>query len=111
MSNFITRNLKQDATIWVASAKDAYGNPSYATPVSIKVRWESRIEKTLDSKGNEIVSQAYVYMPSEYTPGDYIVKGITVTASPVDVANSYEIRNAQEIPNLRNTFSEFRVIL
>ena len=109
--NFIKRNLKQDATVWVASGTDAYGNPSYAAPVNIKVRWESRIEKTLDSTGNEMLSQAYVYMPSKYTPGDYLFKGISAELTPAAVANSYEIRNGQEIPNLRNTFSEFRVIL
>ena len=111
MGNFIKKNLKQDATVWVASGTSAFGTPGYVAPVVIKVRWESRIEKTVDSSGNEIISQAYVYLPSAYTPGDYIAKGIHTDTSPHTVIGSYEMKNAQGIPNLRNTFSEHRVIL
>ena len=109
MSNFIIRNLKQQAVIWTASGVDSYGNPSYAAPVAIKVRWEERIERTLDSTGNEILSQAFVYMAIKYAPGDYLLLGVSTDTTPP--SSAFEIKNFSSISNLRNTFSEHKATL
>ena len=40
--SWIARRYKQKATYWSVSGTDSSGDPSFATPVSIKVRWEQR---------------------------------------------------------------------
>ena len=110
MGNFIQRSLKQTATLWTpSSALDPYGNPTWDAPVIIKVRWEERTERTLDSTGNEILSQAYVFMGAKYTPGDYLYLGTSIELTPPSAA--FEIKNFQSISNLRNTFSEHKATL
>ena len=107
--SFITRNLKQVATVWTASGSDLYGNPTYAAPVKIKVRWEERTERTLDSTGNDILSQAFVFMSQKYDTGTYLYLGVSTDATPPNGA--FPIRNFQSIPNLRGTFSEHKATL
>ena len=109
MSNFITRNLRQVATLWTSSGLDGYGNPTWAAPVAIKVRWEERIERTLDSSGNEILSKAYVYMAQKYDVGSYLYLGTSVAAAPP--TGSFEVVNFQSIPNIRNSYSEHKATL
>jgi len=109
MNNFLTRNLRQAATAWGSSAKDAYGNTTFLAPVSIKVRWEDKIERTTDSTGKDIVSQAFVFMGRKYDTGAYLYLGTSTDTTPP--AGSYEIRNFQSIPSVRGDKFEYRAIL
>jgi hypothetical protein len=96
---FFERNLKQTATLWTKGALDAYGNPTWSTPVAIKVRWEETRQKTMDAKGNTIISNAVVYAMNDIVPGSYLYLGSSSASSPPSTA--WEVKAFNKIPSLK----------
>lgn len=107
--SFITRNLIQDATKWTAGTKDLYGNPSWSSPIDVKCRWEDKQTKAVDFQGNEIISNAIVYVDTDFAMGDYIYLGISSATTPPALAK--EVRNFQTSPRIRGGDSQRKVTL
>lgn len=108
--NFILRHLKQTCTIWeLSDTTDAYGNPTFLAPRTLKVRWEGRTIRTIDSDGVDIISQAFVFMDRRYDVGSYLYLGTDTSTTPPSGAHS--IKNFASVPNLRNSFSEHKATL
>jgi hypothetical protein len=106
----VTRNLKQDVTIW-ASAPGDYGSETYGAPSVVKGRWEERAENFIDPHGQQQVSRAVVFLAADVGPGDYIYLGTSVSADPTLEAGAYKVRQFSKIPDLRNLQSERRAYL
>ncbi len=96
-----SRNLKQLATHWVATA-NGFGGFDYTTPAEIKCRWEARQETFRDSQGEEVTSNALVYLASDVEIGDYIFEGASVAADPTTLDRARRVRQFNKITDLRN---------
>lgn len=115
--SLITRMRKQDAVLWVATGKNKFGQFVYDDPVEIKCRWEGKAVSFRDTEGQEVVSQAVVYVDRVVSPdGDILWKGLLagLPSADVDPNNKdafrtadkeppYRIRQFATLPNLRAT--------
>jgi len=54
----------QSVTIEPLVSKDAYHNSTYGTSVSVKANIDYIIKNMIDSRGNEIITSAWVALPA-----------------------------------------------
>lgn len=100
------------ATYWGNPTPDGSGGSSFDTPVTLSVRWEERIEETVDENGEVFVSSARVYLDgTDVDLGGYLYLGTSVVADPTDVEGAYRIRNYSKIPTLKDISAERKAIL
>lgn len=64
--------LNQTAVWRRTVARNKYGEPVFAAPVSIAVRWEGRRRLVRDRRGQEVVSEARVFCLEAVQPGDIL---------------------------------------
>lgn len=70
----VPRHLLRTQVTWLrVSGRNRQGEPIYADPVSIRVRWDDRRKMTRDQYGAEIVSNASVICREPVEPGDVLV--------------------------------------
>ena len=98
---YITKNLRQSATFWATTGLDNFGDPTWAAPVAISVRWEIRREIFLDSSGEENTGESVVYLDRDVARGDYLFLGTSVTADPTTVTDSRLVRDFRKSPDIR----------
>lgn len=103
------RYLNKDITHWVPTG-DGYGGFSYSAPTVLKGRWESRVEKMVTLAGEEFVSQANIWLGISIDVGDYLFEGVSTEVDP-NVAGASRVKIKSEIPSIRGSFVERKVIL
>ncbi len=102
MSRF-TRNYKHAITHWPNAGSDGYAGSTWDTPVLMKGRWEETAIAFKTPDGEEKVSSAVVFVPSDVAIGDYLAEGdLTATADPTTLANAWEIKQFSRNTDLRN---------
>lgn len=115
--SWLVNNMRQTATWWALSSRDDYGDPTFSTPVSLApgtdtgVRWENKVEKFISQGGDEDYSRAVVYCTTELAVGDYLYLGTSTEADPDDVDGADQIRMVGAVPNIRNRYTLYRVLL
>jgi hypothetical protein len=102
------RYRRQDAVYWERTGTDQFGDPTYADPVEIKVRWTDTTQEFLDGGGDRVLSNSIVLVNDKFPLGSMLRKGTIAdlsdpAASPVDIDGAYEIRRITETPNTRAT--------
>lgn len=102
---------KQDVTYWGSPQPSGYGGNVFTAPVTFKARWEGRAEQVFTPTGDEIVSQAVVFVPQDLDIGGYLYLGTSVAADPTAVAGAFEVKQFLKVPDLHNMRSERRAIL
>lgn len=82
-------NYLNQVAQWKRKTHDnKYGEPVYADPVTIKIRWEGRRRLVRDKQGKEVVSESEVICVEDVQPDDVLVYGgrewpvITVSEVP-----------------------------
>lgn len=95
------RNLKQKATRWVLTP-DGFGGWTYSIPTVLTCRWEQRQKMFRDPFGEEVVSNALVYLDGDVDVGDYLWQGETTTADPTTLAGAFRVRQFNRLTDLRN---------
>ena len=109
--SFITRRLNQIATYWAVSLDDNSGDPSFVTPVSIKVRWEQRTVVFTRPNGEEAASHSVVFVKQDMVEGDFLFLGTSAVVDPTTVAAAKEIQGWSKIPQLVGSEFERRAFL
>ena len=71
----IEGTLNQTATWKRKTGNDGYGQPVFALPTTIKVRWEGKRRLVRDAQGNQVVSEARVYCIDGVSTGDVLTYG------------------------------------
>lgn len=98
----LTRNLRQEITHW-GITPNGFGGFDFTAPALLKGRWEDRQVQFRDVKGNEEASNALVYLNTDVAIGDYVYLGdALLTADPTTLALSFQVRQFNKIPDLRN---------
>lgn len=106
--SFVTRNLTSTITIWSVASVDVYMNPTYTVSYA-KGRWEDKQQKTVDSLGNEIISNAVVFIDRDVPIGSFLNNGLSTSLTPITTAR--EVRNFSKIPNITGRLFERKAIL
>jgi len=101
-----------DITKWT-STPDGYGGHTYAAPVTIQGRWEDVQELFRDSKGEETVSEAVVFIDNRYTieVGDFLLNGVSASTTPSSVTGVKQVRAVHTIPDLRRLSNVAKAVL
>lgn len=73
--NMIDSYLNQTSTWYQATGQNEYGEPTFADPVMINVRWEGKRRLVRDNQGREVVSEARVFCIQAVQPGDKLKYG------------------------------------
>jgi hypothetical protein len=109
--SFTTNRLLQKATYWAPGAPDGFGGQTFASPQTINVRWEDRVQLFVDDFGEEVRSRAVVFTEVDILTDGYLFLGESNASDPTTVEGSYLIRQFRKIPNLGNNFYERKVVL
>lgn len=107
--SFLTRNLRQTATYWPPSTPDGFGGKSFGTRQSVKCRWEDKAEKFVDTSGEEVVSEAIVYLAVDVVQKGWLFLGTSGSTDPTTVSGAHEIRAFRKSPSLKATLFERKV--
>lgn len=106
-SNLLTHALKQTAVYWANPRSDGTGGRTFDEAAEINVRWEEKQELFIDRSGQEVRSQAVVFVGQDVDMGGYLYLGRLADLSsaeeddPLSIATAYEIRGTQKIPSIK----------
>lgn len=107
--SLISKMRKQIAVYWAIADEpfDSHGRPVFADPVEISCRWEDKTEKFVDQNGEEVLSQAKVFVDRDVCIGGVLMlgsigSGLNLT-DPKKNVGAYEIRRFEKLPNLKVT--------
>jgi len=109
--SFLTRNLRQSATLWTVSSVDSSGDPTFAAAKAVKVRWEERTSVFATAAGEEAVASAVIFMAEDVDPGDFLFLGTSTSADPTTVTGAREVQAFHKIPQLKGSGFERRAYL
>jgi hypothetical protein len=116
-STFLTSNLRQTAVYWGGPQSDGFGGRTFDEAVEISVRWEDKQELFIDATGQEVRSNAVVYVDRDLDMGGYLYLGelddldSAEAADPFTLSNAREIRGWGKTPSLKNDISLRKVWL
>lgn len=97
-----SRNLLQTITYWAFdSGINAWSDESFDTPVTLSGRWEDTVIRYMDLEGNEVVSDAIVYLNQDVTERGFLYLGESSASDPKEVQGAYPIRKYQKVPTFR----------
>jgi len=107
MTNLNDRNLIHTAVYWAAPTPDGYGGYTWTQGVEIDCRWSRKMERYLDSRGEEKISRAIVRVDREVALGGYLFLGdlddlsdSSAADDPTIEAEAYPIQAFTKIANL-----------
>lgn len=83
--------LPQTVTHWAAGSLAQFGNPSWTGPTELSGMWQEIQELTVNSEGQEIVSNAVVFLTTDVSVGDYLKLGSDASSSPP--SDAWEVKN------------------
>ncbi len=108
----ISSMLKQTCVYWPLGntesggmSHDAYGKPIYSEPVEISCRWEEKTEKYLNAKGEEVLSNAVVFVAQDVQLSGVLMLGtlddITDEVNPLENSGAFSIQRFEKLPDLK----------
>lgn len=106
---FAKSNYNQKVTYWAPMAgDDGAGGELVAAPKILKVRWEDKVEQIFNSKGQQQVSKAQIFINSNDTVeiDGFLYNGISTDPQPRNVPGAYQVVQVMRVPDLRNLNAE-----
>lgn len=91
--------LNQTAQWYQKTGTNAYGEPEFAAPVQIKVRWEGKRRLVRNAQGEEVVSEARVFCLKAVATGDKLEYG----------GRQWPVIAVSEMPGLDGGISHYEV--
>ena len=64
----ISWSMNQDAEFKALAGKDGWGQPSYGAATPLRVRWQFKQKLVRARDGQEVMSEAEVWLPLSITP-------------------------------------------
>ncbi len=109
--SWITRRYNQKVTYWAVGSVDSSGDPTFATPVAINVRWEQRTVVFTTPVGEEKSSTDVVFVKQDMVEGDFLFLGTSTATDPTTVLAAKEIQGWSKLPQLVGSEFERRAFL
>ena len=106
-----TENLREPVTYWAPSGVDNFGDSSFATPTTVKAKWEDRTEIFIDAEGREQRSKSVIYVDTDLLNGGYLFRGPSSTADPLSVTGAFMIKDFRKISDFEVETHERRAML
>jgi len=106
-----TENLRESITYWAPGAVDNFGDPSFASPVLIKAKWEDRAELFIDNEGREQRSKSVVFVDTDLITGGFLFRGSSTGRDPLVVTGAFMIKDLRKISDFETTVHERRAML
>jgi hypothetical protein len=107
IDQLMTRHCTQTAVYWGTPAKDGRGGYTFADAVEINCRWEKKQRMIQADNGEEIISEADVWVLQDLDIEGYLYLGTLddLDSNPDDPReyDSYRIVNFEKIPLLGST--------
>lgn len=111
MPVFLPKILQETAVYWapdtVRGSVDDYGQPQWADPIEISVRWERKEQQMMDAEGNLFVSRAEVFVDRDLETRGVLMLGTLSTSviqdDPKANENAWEIRRFEKFGNFKST--------
>lgn len=106
-STAIESQLNQWAVYWGNPRSDGYGGRTFDDPVQIRVRWQKQQVMFVDATGQEVLSQAVVFVGRELDIDGYLYLGqlddldSDQLGDPLAVDEAYPVRGRSASPDLR----------
>lgn len=98
-----SRNLREIITHWPFAGSDGFGGFTFGTPIALEARWELKRELFMTAEGEEVVSNAIVYLSADVDEGDYLAQGDqTTTSNPGTLSNAFRIKAFGKATDLRS---------
>lgn len=101
--SYLTRNLRQVATVWAKGAQDGFGGTAFSTPIQIPCFWEDKQLLAIDKDGNQVRAEAVVYLDRDVALGDYLYLGVSNATTPIGLDTAKQVIQFRKIPNIRCT--------
>ena len=105
--SIITKMLKETGVYWSPLGTDAYGQPTYNSPIEISVRWQDVTEEFLDPDGETQIARSKVFVGQDVVLRGVLFLGLltdlTSTTDPKANIGAWEIRLFKRIPNFKAT--------
>ena len=101
--NWTTNRLDQIITHYPRGTTiDGFGDYTHDDPVELKGRWEQRSELFIGAAGNELQSEAIVYLDTDVKVGDFLFLGTATssTANPEDEDGARQVLAVKKIAAL-----------
>ena len=113
---FLSSVLDQNAVYWSPSSINGSGQRSFGIAVELDCRWEDKQILFIDTNGNEVRSEAVVYLSSVVELGGYLYQGTeddldSEHSDPYDVSGAREIRGIKKSHELNGTDYLVKVFL
>lgn len=103
----INRMRKQWATYWPPVGADEYGQPTFGTPIELKVRWDDVTEAYFNKMGESRSSESQVFVGQDVEEGGVLWLGrlteVTDPAKPFAQKKAFQIQKFEKVPTLRAT--------
>lgn len=107
--SLIDRMRKQVAVYWPPSAPDAFGQPTWGSPVELRVRWEDVSKEFISDQGSVSMSNALVYVPEVSAGVECLPRGVLMlgeldssvnTDDPKANEGAWEIKRFDKLPTI-----------
>lgn len=98
--------LVQTAVVWKNPSPDGYGKYTYDSPTEISVRWQDKQELYRNEAGEQVPSEAVVFVGEDLDVGDILYYGeiSDMDSSGVNPEDTgHRIKSWEKIPTLDGT--------
>jgi len=104
----LDRMRRQDAVYWAPDTTSPTGQPTYAAPIDIKVRWEDVQEEYIGKDGTTQVSNAIVFVGLDVVLDGVLMLGtvaddVVEELDPTAHVGAGAIMKVDKIPNKKAT--------
>ncbi len=114
IKSFLIKVRQQKAIWWKRTGTNVYREDTFDSPIEIDCRWEEKNELRKDDQGQEYVSKSFVMPDRSMTGGDYLKLGeidSSTPESPLEHEGAHKVREANDIPDLKNTTTVYEAYL
>ncbi len=97
--------MRQNAVYWSRSGTGDDGQPTYAAPVELFVRWDYKIREVLTPQGERVLSSSKVIVDRDMQYGDVLMLGLlesgTDESHPLENEGAWEVKSIAKTPDFK----------
>lgn len=97
----ISNLMLQRLTYWPPGLPDGFGGVTFDPPTIVTCRWQDVHEMFHDAVGREVMSNAIIYPAQPLALKGRVALGVFSQSDPLDVEESFEIRQVKTSPSLK----------
>lgn len=104
-STFLSAAMPDGAVLWDGPVSDGIGGRTFDEPIEVVCRWEQKSVLFIDASGQEVTSQAVVYIVGDVDIGGYLYRGAIASLTPQELGAPLLLSGAREIRRVEKSRS------